>query len=97
MRYQGVVIAAARTTLSPGCDGCTASTSVVQCLHINYAAMVNILDNDHPLAQAYEAVPEHKLAEVLTKAILLQKLADTTEKLVQLSEHAKKLTELQHA
>jgi hypothetical protein len=28
---------------------------------------------------------------------VLQKLADTTEKLVQLSEHAKKLTELQHA
>ena len=38
-----------------------------------------------------------ELAEVLTKAILLQKLAETTEKLVQLSEHAKKLTELQHA
>ena len=59
--------------------------------------MANLLDNDYRPAKAYQAIPEHKLAEVLTKAILLQKLADATEKLVQLSEHAKKLTERQHA
>jgi len=60
--------------------------------------MANLLDNGHRLARAYQTTPEHKLAQLLTanaifKALLLQKLAETTEDLVRLSERVKRLAE----
>jgi hypothetical protein len=60
--------------------------------------MANPLHSGHRLARAYQATPEHKLAAVLTanaifKAIVLQKLADTTEELVRLSERVKAVAE----
>jgi Ni,Fe-hydrogenase III small subunit len=56
--------------------------------------MANHFDNGHRRARAYQAMPEHKLVAVVTtdaifKAILLQKLAHTTEELVRLSERVK--------